>query len=152
MTIVVAVVLSAAAGISIAWPGIALGVAWAGAILQMLAALPVLPANLAILMVLYATGAAAGRALRVLGAASAVVGAVVAGAYLTAPALVANPDDGTPLAVGALLAFATLVTLLLSWTFGILVAAIRRGRAERAAAAAAQLETIAEQERGRIAR
>jgi len=150
--IVVSVLLAAAAGLSLVWPGLALAVAWAGAIVQMLAALPVLPADLAILMVVYATGAAASRRLRVTGVLSAVLGAIAAGVYLTAPGWFANPTDSTALTVGALLIFASLVTLALSWTLGVLVAAIRRGRSERAAAAAAQLETVAEQERGRIAR
>lgn len=152
MTVVVSVLLATAGSMSIRWSGVALAVAWGGAIVQMLAGLPVLPADLAILMVLYATGATSSRTLRLLGVASAVLGAVIAGVYLALPAYLADPLEQTALTVGALLIFAVLVTLILSWTFGVLVSAIRRGRAERAAATAAQLETVAEQERGRIAR
>jgi len=150
LAIAVTVVLAAASGLSLNWPRFALGIAWAGAILQMAAGLPVLPADLAILPVLFATGAHADRRLRLAGIVSAILGAVLAGAYLSLPLGVAGLQPS--IGVGLLFGFATLVTLVLSWTFGALVALIRRSRGERAAAEAERLEAIAEQERGRIAR
>lgn len=146
----VAVAFAAAVGLAAWRPAIALGVAWAAAIGQMISGAPVLPADLAVLVVLFGAGASRSRPLRVVGVVSAVVGAAVAALYLSWPYLMAEGARAGVLA--GLFGGATLVTLALSWTFGYLFATLRRAREARRDAAAAEREAIAEQERGRIAR
>jgi len=131
-------------------PGTALLIASVVAVLQMVLGLPPAPADLAVLGVLFATGADERRWLRVVGLVAAVTGAAAAAAYLVLPAWI----SGTlvPLAYGVLVLLAGLVTFVLAWTFGMLTRIARRSRRERDRATAAQLDAAAEQERGRIAR
>ena len=63
-------------------PGLALGLAWAAAILQMASGAPAGPADIAIFAVLYATAAYGTRLVFWLGFASAFVGALVITLYL----------------------------------------------------------------------
>lgn len=124
-------------------PAVALAVAWATAIAQMALGLPPLPVDLAVFAVLFAAGGSADRRLRGAGLASALVGPLVATVYLVLPAWLSEPS--TSILVSALVLFAGVVSFLLSWTLGLLVALVRRTRQERQAA-------LIEQERGRIAR
>ncbi|MWV50264.1 hypothetical protein GRS96_13405 [Rathayibacter sp. VKM Ac-2803] len=139
-------------------PGLALAIAWIGAILQM--ALHLAPGfgDLAILVVLFGAGAASSRRVRVAGAVSAVVGSLVAVAYLTlAFDLISNTVDSV-LTLGATFA-GILATLGLSWTVGLLSRSVRRAREGQSLRAEAELERAraqreldAVEERNRIAR
>ncbi|SMH35842.1 Signal transduction histidine kinase [Rathayibacter oskolensis] len=158
LQVFVAGVLSVALVLHRRAPAVALGVAWIGAILQMALVLPPGFADLAIFVVLFGTGAAESRRVRTAGAVSAVVGSVVAVAYLVlAFDLVANTTD-VVLTVTATFS-GLLATLGLSWTVGLLSRSVRRareGQSLRAEAererARAQRELDAVGERNRIAR
>lgn len=139
-------------------PSLALAVAWLGAILQMSVHLSPSPADLAIFAVLFGTGASDSRRVRAAGAVSAVLGAVVATAYLgLAFGLLDDTLNGL-LTAGATFG-GILATLGLSWTVGLLSRSVRRARegqrlrdeaeSERARA---QRELDAVEERNRIAR
>ncbi|MET0672126.1 MAG: histidine kinase [Microbacterium pygmaeum] len=135
-------------------PGKALGLAWIGAVLQMLVGVPPIPANLAIFAVLYTTAAYGDRLVFWLGFASSFVGGAVISVYL----VVARPYLGAgeftwnaiPLALAVLVAAA--FALLLSWTVGALVRTALRARENRKAQELAEADAIVEQERVRIAR
>jgi len=158
VALLVALVLAVAAALTTWRPAIALGVAWLGAVLQMAFALPVLPSDLVILGVLFATGASLSARLRWAGFASAIAGGVVATGYLLIPVELADVPPGIlrdPAHVAVpfiVLGIAATGLLLLAWTFGLLLLALRRSRAARAAAIVARQQAIEEQERGRIAR
>lgn len=124
-------------------PVVALGVAWAGVALQLSLGLPPLPVNLAVLAPLFWTGASADRRARIAGLASAIVGAAVMTAYLTAPALAESA--GGALVPSLVLLVAGLVSFVLAWTLGLLWATSLQARRERE-------EALVEAERGRIAR
>jgi signal transduction histidine kinase len=138
-------------------PALALAVAWAAAVLQMAASLPPDVADLAILPLLYATARYGGRIVKWAGLASAVLGAVVATAYLTfGPAL---RQPGTPAPVGAQLSAIFLIyaasiagLLALSWTLGLLAKTWATARESRLRQATAERETRVQQQRTRIAR
>jgi len=145
-------------------PGIALGIAWVTAIIQMATGQMPNPANLAILAILYATAAYGTPIVRWLGLASVPLGAfaitfyVVVLPYLTpATSYLFNPwiptfqVDGL-LRYGAAVFFVTLIGFGLAWTLGLLVRTAIRGRESRREAVVAQQEVAAEQERTRIAR
>lgn len=134
-------------------PGLALGVAWAGAVVQMSFGRPPILADVAVFAVLYATAAYGSRLIYWLGFASSIGGAIVITAYLFAIPQFA----GGRLTLASLpLAFAVLVAagfaLLLSWTIGALVRSSARARANRAAQVQAEADAAAEHERARIAR
>lgn len=139
-------------------PALALGVAWVGAILQMSFHLSPSPADLAIFAVLFGTGASESRRVRAAGAVSAVVGAVVAAAYLSLEFGLLDNTLNAMLTAGATFG-GILATLGLSWTVGLLSRSVRRARegqrlrdeaeTERARA---QRELDAVEERNRIAR
>lgn len=138
-------------------PGLALAIAWVGAIVQMASALTPLPSNLAIFGVLYVTAAYGSRAVMWTGFASAIGGALtITGYLLLMPGMFGGPDTFvSPMAaavVSASVLSAALFSLLLSWTAGALVRASIRARENREAQRRAELEAASEQERGRIAR
>lgn len=138
-------------------PALALLIAWAGAVLQMVFALSPLPSNIAIFGVLYVTAAYGRRAVYWAGFASAFVGALTIALYLVLMPYWARGIQWDAVSwrdiplVGAAMA-AALFALLLAWTAGALVRAVIRGRATRVAQELAEAETAAEQERVRIAR
>jgi signal transduction histidine kinase len=147
-------------------PAIALGLAWACAILQLVDGERVQPENTAILFVLYATAAYGGRALRWVGLASAGAGSLIAAFYLSATAglgeayyeLVSGRIAGLALQFLFLLVLSAIV-LGLSWVLGLLVRTWRLARLSRQAQATAELQrhlaqqnVAVEQERTRIAR
>ncbi|WP_146083904.1 sensor histidine kinase [Rathayibacter sp. AY1F3] len=158
MQLLVAGVLAVALVLHRRSPVLALSIAWAGAALQMSASLAPGPADLAILAVLFGAGASESRRVRIAGAVSAVLGAVVAVVYLVLVFdLVASAYDGL-LSAGATFG-GILATLGLSWTIGLLSRAVRRareGQTLRAQAeqerARAQRELDTVEERNRIAR
>ncbi|NRG39654.1 hypothetical protein HRK28_01860 [Rathayibacter sp. VKM Ac-2835] len=139
-------------------PALALAIAWGGALLQMGLGLAPGPPDLAILAVLFGTGASERRRVRAAGAVSAVLGAVVAVGYLVLIfGLIANTTS--PILTGGAVFGGILATLGLSWTVGLLSRSVRRARegqtlraeAERERAAAQrELDTV--EERNRIAR
>ena len=145
------VAFTAAAAMRRLSPGLALALAWAGALLQMGLGRQPSPTDVVVFAVLYTTAAYGTRRVFWAGFASAVGGAVVVSLYLVVRTLTSpiQPADVAAI-VGILLAAA--FALLLAWVTGALVrTAIRateNGRAQRAAEA----ETIAEQQRVRIAR
>ncbi|WP_146085218.1 sensor histidine kinase [Rathayibacter sp. AY1F9] len=158
MQLLVAGVLAVALVLHRRSPVLALSIAWAGAALQMSASLAPGPADLAILAVLFGAGASESRRVRIAGAVSAVLGAVVAVVYLVLVFdLVASAYDGL-LSAGATFG-GILATLGLSWTIGLLSRSVRRareGQTLRAQAeqerARAQRELDTVEERNRIAR
>lgn len=148
-------------------PPWSLGIAWAGALVQMLALRDLQLYDTAVLGVLYSTAAHGGRVVKWLGLASAGLGAVVATVYLTVikpltggTVLYANPPDAVGMA--AWFAFsltAALAVLVLAWTAGLLVRAVRDSREIRRREEVATRERelveyryVVEQERNRIAR
>jgi signal transduction histidine kinase len=144
-------------------PGIALGIAWVTAILQMVVGLPPNPANLAILAILYATAAYGTPLIRWLGLASAAAGAVTISLYLVVLpylrdsgffSVAGQPADQLGAVIrSSLLMFATaLIGFGLAWTLGLLVRTGLLARESSRAAVVAEQEVAAEQERTRIAR
>jgi signal transduction histidine kinase len=149
----VAFVFSAALALRRASPALALGIAWAGALLQIGLGRPPGFADIAIFGVLYATAAYGSRAVYWSGFASALVGALVITVYLMAGPVFAGGGlswQTLPLALVMLVAAA--FALGLAWTIGALVRTAVRARENREAQQRAEAEAIAEQERVRIAR
>ncbi len=131
-------------------PPIALALAWAGALVQLLVLQGPLPIDVAIFAVLFACAAYGGRRTRWAAFGSAVLGAVTAGAFV---GLVLHPlGSGYRLQSGLTVGGVTLVSLLLSWTAGQLARIRRVSQRNRQAADEASQRAAAEQERTRIAR
>ncbi len=136
-------------------PALSLGVAWAAALLQMVVGLDPVPADIAILAVLYAVAAYGTKVEFWLGFASSLVGAIVIAVYvvLILPALRGYGYTLLgELAVLVLVLLTAMFGLLLAWTAGALVRTVRRARAGRVAQQVAEAEAAVEQERVRIAR
>ncbi len=134
-------------------PALALGLAWLGAIVQMLGGGSPNPADLAIFAVLYATAAYGSRLVFWLGFASSFVGALVITLYLVLGPYLGSAGmtwRAIPTALAVLVAAG--FALLLSWTAGALVRTARRARENRRAQQRAESEAVVEQERVRIAR
>lgn len=138
-------------------PGIALGIAWVAAIIQMLCQLPPLPANLAILGVLYTCAAYGSVRLFWTAFVSSVVGASVITVYLLIPTLsniFVSPGEtlvGYVFAGGALF-LSSALGLMLAWTVGALVRVGVTARASAEARRRAEDRAASESERNRIAR
>jgi signal transduction histidine kinase len=135
-------------------PGLALGAAWAGAIVQMLAGFGPLPIDLAILLVLYATSAWGTRRVLWWGFASTLVGGLVAAAYMV---VVTGVTFGTgigweQITGGVLLLIVSVLALGFAWVCGLLWRVVLRARRTRAAQLKAESLAAEEQERVRIAR
>jgi len=134
-------------------PPIALGLAWVGALLQMGLGRPPSFSDLAIFGVLFATAAYGTRVVYWAGFASALVGALVITVYLFAgPAFAGGGLTWQTLPLALMTLIAAAFALGLSWTIGALVRSAVRARENRAAQQRAEAETVAEQERVRIAR
>lgn len=143
-------------------PTLALAVAWVFSIGQVTIGETPLPANLAILPVLYATSAYGSRALRWVGFASSFLGAAVITVSLLLPnftstLLTVGPTvisgDPVALARSSVVVFVgSAAAFLLSWTAGLLTRIWCQSRENRRAAAVATEEMVTEQERVRIAR
>lgn len=151
--VVIAVLFSGALAVRRLSPALALGTAWAGALLQVGLGRPPSFSDVAIFAVLYATAAYGAPRVYWAGFASALLGALVIAVYLTAGPLYAGGGltwETLPLALMMLVAAA--FALGLSWTVGALVRTAVRARENREAQQQAEAEAIAEQERVRIAR
>ena len=149
----IAGIMSAALAVRRLSPALSLGIAWLGAIVQMALLMAPLPANLAILGVLYVTAAYGSRLVLWLGAASAVVGTITVTGYLFIAGITPTPDG---LATAATEATITSVSVLLgfalAWTAGALVRTMFRARENQDAKRIAEAVAQAEHERSRIAR
>ena len=149
----IAVFMAAALAVRRLSPGLSLGIAWLGAIVQMSLGLPPLTVDLAILGVLYVTAAYGSRLIMWIGLASTAVGAITVAGYLIVTTTTSpwyGPIDllmdAVPTGLAALFGFG------LSWTVGALVRALRRADDNSRAQERAESEAVAEHERGRIAR
>jgi signal transduction histidine kinase len=146
-------------------PALSLALAWVVALAQVVVGLGPLPADLAVLPMLFACAAYGTPRVRWVAFGSAIGGAVLATAASMFPQVLgvlafghaADLDLGggsaprVLLVGGGLLAF-TLTGFLLAWTAGILYRTWQQARANRVAAALAARDLAAEQERTRIAR
>ena len=131
-------------------PPIALALAWAGALVQLLVLQGPLPLDVAIFAVLFACAAYGDRRTRWAAFGSAILGSVIAGAFV---GVVLHPaGTGYRLQSGAAVGGLALVSLLLSWTAGQLARIWRVSQRNRQAADEASQRATAEQERTRIAR
>ncbi|KGJ71932.1 hypothetical protein GY21_18790 [Cryobacterium roopkundense] len=152
-------------------PAVALSVAWCTVAVQLASGSPPDVANVAILPVLYATGAYGPRLVCWLGLASVPVGAAVATVYVlilqsggldNLAGLVLQVRTGEAFQPGApgVIGFTSALALFgLSWALGLLASTWGKARAGSAALLAAEAEQAAalrevavEQERTRIAR
>lgn len=151
---VVAASMAAALAVRRLSPGLALGVAWAGAALQMFAMLVPDISNAAILAVLYATARYGGRVVKWAGLASAGLGALVAIAYVgfVLGGFLPYNDVASAVRVASFSLPGALTTLGLAWTLGLLVRIRVNALEARRSQAAAERNVIVEQERNRIAR
>jgi len=147
----VVLLMAGALGLRRYSPGLALGVAWLGAIVQMGFGRGPGFADIAIFAVLFATAAYGSRLVFWLGFTSVIVGSGTITIYLFRWAFVGSGAlSDVPTLIFVLLA--ALFALGLSWTAGALVRTAMRARANRAAQSRAEEQTVAEQERTRIAR
>ncbi|WP_345544877.1 sensor histidine kinase [Microbacterium jejuense] len=134
-------------------PPLALGLAWAGALVQMGLGRPPSFSDIAIFGVLYATAAYGSRVVYWVGFASTLIGALVITVYLFAgPSFAGGGLTWQTLPLALVLLVAAAFALGLSWTTGALVRTAVRARENREAQHRAEEETAAEQERVRIAR
>lgn len=157
LAVPVAVVLCGALAIRRLSPTLALVVAWAGALLQMVLGLPPLPVDIAVFGVLYATGAYGSAATMWTGLASSFLGAGLISAYLVVipvlrQGLSLSSLLDAALSAGVLVYVAAVFALLLAWAVGALARMAMRARAIHAARREAEAAAAAEQERVRIAR
>lgn len=131
-------------------PGIALSVAWLGAIVQLLAGLGPLPINVAILGVLYATAAWGSTRIFWAGLGSAVIGGIIAALQI----VFVNGMAGVFGIITTVVALTVVSVLTLGapWLGGFGWRMVLRWRATRDAQARAEVAAAEEQERVRIAR
>jgi signal transduction histidine kinase len=165
--VLVALGMAAVVAIRRLSPPLALALAWAVSLGQVVSGVTPLPADLAILPMLFACAAYGSRRVRWLAFGSGFVGAAVVTLSVAFPRAVgflssSHEDFGfsfrydtdslrSGILMAALFAF-TVTMFLLSWTAGVLYRTWRQSRANRAAALEAEREVAAEQERTRIAR
>lgn len=138
-------------------PSWALIGAWAGAVAQMAFLDSPNLYDAAIPALVYACSSYGTRTVRWAAFTSSLVGAGIAGVYIARYSFISAVTGSIgdlPHAVNAfaVVSVLTAVTLLLSWTLGLLVATARRSRRNRQEADAAGEQVAAEQERTRIAR
>jgi signal transduction histidine kinase len=138
-------------------PPVALVVAWAAAIVQMVGGEEANLYDAAIPPIVYACAAYGTRSVRWAAFSSALVGAAVAGVFTARSAFASAIGGSASDFQAALSSFGmvtalTAVTLVLAWTLGILVRTAQRSRRNREEADEAGQQVAAEQERTRIAR
>jgi len=164
----VVMIMAAALAIRRLSPGLALAVAWGGALLQMASGSPPDASNIAILAVLFATARYGPPKVRWLGLASAGAGAIIATAYYIVTGYLRFYIDGFYVAQRlpqfssesvAQITFIAVVGLAsasavlgLSWTLGLLANTRDKARESRRRQRAAEQTVVIEQERNRIAR
>jgi len=149
--VLLVVAMSSALAMRRLQPGIALSLAWAGAVLQMAFQREPSPTDIAIFAVLYTTAAYGSRRVFWAGFASALVGAVVITAYLVLRGITFPLTAQAIFSVVAVV-LAAAFALLLAWVTGALARTAMRAARTSRAQRVAEAETIAEQERVRIAR
>ncbi|MBD7958242.1 sensor histidine kinase [Microbacterium sp. Sa4CUA7] len=149
-TALVVVAMSAALAVRRLSPGLALGVAWVGAIVQMAFGRDPSPTDVVVFAVLYTAAAYGTRRVFWAGFASVIIGAIAITTYLFAPAV--DPLGRSALTTSVAVLIAALFGLGLAWTTGALVRTGIRARENRLAQQAAEADTAAEHERVRIAR
>lgn len=158
---IVIVAMAAALALRRLSPGLALAIAWVGALVQMVALLPPDISNTAVLAVLFTTARYGTRLVSRLGFASAVAGAVIATAYLVlgpsldigGNAVSFHPPNGAQLVFTLTVGLGSSLALLgLSWTLGLLARTWADARDSRRRRLAAEQTVVVEQERNRIAR
>jgi len=155
--VVVVFLMAGALAIRRLSPALALGIAWLGAITQLMAMQLPDVANLAILAVLYGTARYGSPTVKWVGLASAGAGSVLAALYMTFAAWnsvsVTTPSStfqtGFTFSVWLV---GMLAALGLSWTLGLLAKTWREARDAQLAKTLAQENVVIEQERNRIAR
>ncbi|NQX27841.1 sensor histidine kinase [Microbacteriaceae bacterium VKM Ac-2854] len=153
-------VLTVAVAIRRRHPAASLAVAWLGAIVQMALGQQANFLDIAILAVLFAVAAYGTRRVQVLGAASAVLGALIASVYNALTQRIEYFSAGYDGVLAVALMFGVALAVLgLSWTAGALARVLRMAQEGRAgqqraedARAAAQRELDAVEERNAIAR
>jgi signal transduction histidine kinase len=151
-TTLVTVFFAAALAVRRLSPALSLGLAWLGAFVQMSFGRNPGFSDLAIFAVLYVTAAYGSRLVFWLGFSSAIVGAGVITLYLFAGPVTMAPLQWSTITTAAAVLIAATFALLLAWTVGALVRTALRARENRDAQRRAEAETVAEQERVRIAR
>jgi len=132
-------------------PGAALALAWAGAVIQMGFGRQPSPTDVAVFAALYTAAAYGSRRVFWAGFASAFGGAVVVTLYLVVRTLTSPLGPNDVFAIVAVL-LAAAFALLLAWVTGALVRTAIRASENSRAQRFAEAETIAEQQRVRIAR
>lgn len=156
--VLIGIVMWGAAAISRLSPPLALIIAWAAAILQMVCGFTPSPFNVAIFAVLFASGAWGTRRMLWIGGSSTLVGGIVAGLYLAllqydAGAVAAPAPEPLRVAMLAVLMGTTVgFALVIAWGAGLLWRVVRRGRETREAQLRAEAAAAEELERVRIAR
>lgn len=137
-------------------PGLSLGAAWVGAVLQMTVSRTPGVVDLAVLGVLYASAAYGDRAVRAISLGSVFVGAIVATSWLT---FTQTPDlffsvvtNVEAFGLAAQYFLALLAIFASSWLLGQLRRTLRRADANARARVAAERDVAVEQERTAIAR
>lgn len=151
---VVVVLMATALALRRVSPGLALAVAWVGAVLQMAAGLSPDVSNTAIPAVLYVTARYGGRIVKWSGLASAGVGALVSTFYVVfvLGGFFDYDQLGSYLRVLPFALVGAVTTLGLSWTLGLLARTWANAREARRNQLAAERDVVVEQERNRIAR
>ena len=159
--VVVVVIMASALALRRLSPPIALGIAWVGAIIQLIALQAPDVSNLAILAVLYTSARYGAPWVKWAGLISAGAGSVIAALYMTfmvwntlaagAPMQPVTGSFQTGFTFAAWL-IGMLAALGLSWTLGLLAKTWREARDAQLARALAQENVVIEQERNRIAR
>ncbi|WP_344737477.1 sensor histidine kinase [Microbacterium awajiense] len=152
-SLLIALPFTAALAVRRLSPGLSLGLAWAGALLQMGLGWAPSVADLAIFGVLYAVAAYGGRAVYWAGLVSALAGGILISLYLVlGPPFSSTALTWQTLPVVLTLLVAAVFALGLAWTIGALVRTGIRAREDRENRRRAEAEAAAEQERVRIAR
>jgi signal transduction histidine kinase len=158
VTAIVGAAMWGAAAIARLSPAIALGAAWAAAILQMACGFSPALYDAAIFVVLFATSAWGSRRVLWWGGGSVVGGGVIAGVYIALQQLGALSGQGIAstvrsVSVTAALAITSIVfALVIAWGAGLLWRVIAHGRQTREAQLQAEAAAAEEAERVRIAR
>lgn len=143
-------------------PAIALAVSWAAALAQMAFLLPVDAANLAILVVLFATARFGSSGVRLAGVVSAVVGSFLGATYLLIVSWIPSRESGwgsitfsvssDSIFLFALVLGGMLALLCLSWTAGLLARTQAISQENKRGRVLAEQGAAIEHERSHIAR
>ena len=157
-----AIILSGAAALRRLSPPLALAIAWVGAVAQMAFLRAPGVEDIAILMVLFATSAYGSRRTMWWGLGSAGAGSLVAASYSVfvfaapgesiTPPTASDPGWVSLVFISVLFLVATIATMGLSWSAGLIVRLRLRSRRVEQERAIAEALASAEAERAQIAR